>query len=65
MMDQLNKTEDLVRIEGLTKIFGRHHRKAAELFKAGKTRERYIKQLSAVSVFTTSISPSAAANFLW
>ena len=43
MMDQLNKTEDLVRIEGLTKIFGRHHRKAAELFKAGKTREEVYK----------------------
>lgn len=42
-MDQLNKTEDLVRIEGLTKIFGRHHRKAAELFKAGKTREEVYK----------------------
>ena len=43
MMDQLDKTEDLVRIEGLTKIFGRHHRKAAELFKAGKTREEVYK----------------------
>ena len=39
MTDDSHKTEDLVRIEGLTKIFGRHHKKAAELFKAGKSRE--------------------------
>ncbi|WP_302453134.1 glycine betaine/L-proline ABC transporter ATP-binding protein [Victivallis vadensis] len=43
MTDQTIQTEELVRVEGLTKIFGRHHKRAAELFRAGKTREEVYK----------------------
>lgn len=43
MTDQTIQTEELVRVEGLTKVFGRHHKRAAELFRAGKTREEVYK----------------------
>ena len=43
MTDQTIQTEELVRGEGLTKVFGRHHKRAAELFRAGKTREEVYK----------------------
>ena len=46
MTNNPEKQEDIVRVEGLTKIFGRHHRKAAELFKTGKTREEVYKATS-------------------
>ena len=39
MTDHASGSDDLVRIEGLTKIFGRHPGRAAELFRAGKSRE--------------------------
>ncbi|MGN1363942.1 MAG: glycine betaine/L-proline ABC transporter ATP-binding protein [Victivallis vadensis] len=43
MTDQTIQTEELVRVEGLTKVFARHHKRAAELFRAGKTREEVYK----------------------
>ena len=43
MTDQTIQTEELVRVESLTKVFGRHHKRAAELFRAGKTREEVYK----------------------
>ena len=43
MTDQTIQTEELVRVEGLTKVFGRHHKRAAELFRAGTTREEVYK----------------------
>ena len=43
MTDQTIQTEELVRVEDLTKVFGRHHKRAAELFRAGKTREEVYK----------------------